>query len=137
MSVKLKAQWAAFKASEPGHRFQDRYKRRHAIKRNWLNWSQVLHIGAGGLSLLIGLPMLVGPGPGSLFILFGFALLGSEFLPLAKAMDWAELKTLRPVRWARRRWKRVPRRGRTLIVAGLAIAIIVIALGTYMFIFGN
>lgn len=134
MSGKLRAQWVAFKASEPGHRFEDHYKRRHAIKRNWLNWSQVLHIGAGSLFLLVGLLMLVGPGPGGLFILLGFALLGSEFLPLAKTMDWAELKTLRPMRWARRQWRRLTRSARIAIAAGFVAMVIAVAFGTYKFI---
>lgn len=137
MSMELKAQWSAFKASEPGHRFEERYQRRHAIKRNRFNWSQVLHIGAGGVALLVGLLMMVGPGPGSLFILLGFALLGSEFLPLARAMDWAEMKTLRPVRWVRHRWEHMPRHMRRLFIGACAVMAAGCSFGFYKLLFAN
>jgi hypothetical protein len=132
MQGKLKAHWRAFKASMPGRRFRDRYDRRHLITRKWFNWSQVLYIVTGCLALTLGLLMLVTPGPGGLFILLGLALLASEFLILARILDWSETKTLGPLNWIKAGLRRTTRPVRVLIAVSLLLIAAGFSYGGYL-----
>ena len=55
-------------------------------------WRRVIVLVAGGASLIIGLAMLVLPGPAIIFIPLGLAILATEFrwarMWLAKARQW-------------------------------------------------
>jgi hypothetical protein len=132
MQGKLKAHWRAFKASVPGRRFRDRYDRRHLTTRNWLNWSQVLYVVTGCLALILGVLMLVTPGPGSLFILLGLALLASEFLVLARILDWSETRTLGPFKWIKACWRKITWPVRMLIAVGLLLMAAGFGYGGYL-----
>jgi len=92
MFESAKKSWQAFKASEPGHRFQDRYWRRKKESRGSFQWSKAIYIMGGLLLTAVGLFLMPAPGPGGVVVIAGLALLGSEFLVLARLMDWAEPK---------------------------------------------
>jgi hypothetical protein len=109
MLAKLKEHWHELKSSRPGHRFQDRYYRRRTEHRGSFHWGRWLNILGGVLLLLVGLFMLAAPGPGLLVEVAGLSLLASEFLILARFLDWAEVrlrKILKPVLkwWAQSGW---------------------------------
>jgi hypothetical protein len=67
----------------------------------------------GGVLVLIGLVMMVAPGPGILFLVLGFAVLGTEYAwaaaPLDKTKDTAERAGKRAKDEARRAGRRVKR----------------------------
>ena len=87
----IKNDWEALKRSEPGHRFQDRYDRRHSGKKGPKKfWGPVI-IGVGLAIVGIGVLLLVFPGPGWVTIGIGLALIAGESLILAKILDVLEL----------------------------------------------
>lgn len=105
----LKRSWRAFAASKPGSRFQDGYRRhRRGMRRRTLR--VVVTVLAAIVLVAIGLVGLVVPGPGTLFIAAGVALVGRESLPVAKLLDKVELKLRPAMRWVHERWRRL--RGR-------------------------
>lgn len=86
---RLQARWARFTRERPGQRFEKRY--RLARQRHHSRW-RAAAIVAGGVGLvLLGIVMLVAPGPGLLAIVAGGALLAQQSLKLARGMDKAEV----------------------------------------------
>ena len=90
MLEKLKARWRPLLEDKPGHRFQNRYERRHkerssprAIRVGWT----VLAV----LLVLVGIVALPLPGPGLLVIAAGLALLAEESRTIARFLDHAEV----------------------------------------------
>ncbi len=113
---RAKANWEDFKKGKPGHRFQDRYERRRRATKGRFNWSRVVNIVLGLALLAVGLIMMPAPGPGAIIVLPGLALLGSEFLFLAKALDWAEPRVRAVISACLKIWKRMPVWARVLLV---------------------
>lgn len=103
MLASVKEHWHELKSSRPGRRFQERYERRKKEHRGSFHWARWLNIIGGTLLVLAGVFMLAVPGPGMLVAVVGLSLLGSEFLTLARFLDWAELK-LRKMFTRIRRW---------------------------------
>lgn len=130
-------EWAAFKESKPGERFEDHYKRAHSARRKKRNWFRVVRIVVGVLLAAVGLLMLLAPGPGALVIFLGLGLLGSEFKPLATFLDWAEVKARGLLKWARLRWGKLPLVARVLIVVLVAAVGVGVAWGMYQLFFGR
>ena len=69
----------------------------------------------------MGIVALPAPGPGSLVIVLGAALLGRELRPVAKAFDWLELFLRRNWQRLRRTWKSASPAGRVglTVIAGI------------------
>ncbi|MCF7805290.1 MAG: hypothetical protein K9N46_09845 [Candidatus Marinimicrobia bacterium] len=87
----IKDDWKKLRQSEPGHRFQDRYERRHSNGSNWKKFWGPVMIGIGLLVVGFGILLLVIPGPGWVTITLGLALIAGESLILAKILDVLEL----------------------------------------------
>lgn len=85
MAVSPSRQWQHFKAMPSGRRFQTRHRLRRAQKGGLLR--KVVFTTAGTLLILVGLTMLVLPGPGLLAILLGAALIAEESLIAARLLD--------------------------------------------------
>lgn len=104
MWKKLKHALREFAASPAGRRFQDSYRRHHKTARSGgFRLAVVLVIAA--VLVTVGLVGLVVPGPGTLFIAAGAAIVARESRPFSKLLDKLDLK-LQPVyRWIGRRWR--------------------------------
>ena len=112
--------WRGFGASEPGHRFQDRYRRQQARERGWRDPRRLFFV-VGGLVVALGsLAFGVLPGPGTLTFFLGLAMIAGEFYPVARLLDRAELGARALGRWAAGTW-RASAAGKAL-VASLAAA---------------
>ena len=60
-----------FRASKPGHRLQDRYRRRQESEHGWMDPRRLFYV-LGGLILALGsLAFGVLPGPGTLTFFVG------------------------------------------------------------------
>lgn len=83
------------RSTPPGERFErfGRWQR----ERVGL-WRRLLLRVAALLFLLIGLALLVLPGPGMLFVILSLALLSADIPALSRSLDRSEL-------WLRHRWK--------------------------------
>lgn len=81
----LHRHWQAFRAEPAGTRFQRRYRRRAARPSGWLRKLGVM-LAAVGL-IVVGLVMLVLPGPGLLALLLAAVLIAEESLLAARLLD--------------------------------------------------
>ena len=86
--------------SQPGRRFQERYRRMHAGKKSM--WKRCAFGCAGVLLSLVGVFFLAVPGPGIPILAVGLALIAQESATMARWLDRAELRL-------RRWWKKLRR----------------------------
>jgi len=87
----LKQDWKSLKQSEPGHRFQDRYKRRHEKDTKYSKFIAPFIVGTGLIIIGIGVLLLLFPGPGWVTIAIGLALISGESKILAQILDILEM----------------------------------------------
>lgn len=76
----------------------------------------MLSVLLGLVVILVGLFLVPAPGPGWLITFLGLGLMASEFAPLARALDSAELRGRSVQRWAERWWRDASWVQRTLVV---------------------
>lgn len=107
MFERLKKNWKKFLSVPAGTRFRSRYET-HRHKQGGL-LRKVLIIALGSLVVLLGIVLMVLPGPGVLVALLGAALIAEESLFVARALDRIDLWARGPIRrW--RRWRASRRR---------------------------
>ncbi len=136
MIERMKESWRRFKASEPGHRFQERYRRRQETEHGWRDPSKLFYL-VGGLIIAVGSLLLgVLPGPGMLTFFLGLGMIAGEFGPVARLLDWAEV-------WARVAAKRVggiwrsSAWGKILVVSVGAILVATVLYVAYLLLFAG
>ena len=96
--------WKNLSDGTPGHRFQDRYRaQRRASPRGGLV-RRLVHLFLALVAIAIGVVLAFIPGPAILFFFIAGALLASDWLWLARTLDWLEVKL-------HALWKRVTRNG--------------------------
>jgi uncharacterized protein (TIGR02611 family) len=135
MIERLREQWREFSESKPGHRFQDRYRRRredergHVLKRAFLIvFGTVLALGSLFLAPL--------PGPGFATVFVGLAILAGELLPAARFLDWGEVRLRRFGRFVVKVW-RSSLLGKISIVAVAALLAAAVAYVAYRLLFAG
>lgn len=106
MFRKLRRQWKAMTDADPGKRFQVRYEQRRHMRVSAL-WTP-LYVLVGSALFVLGLTMLVAPGPGLIVLFIGAALIGQESLVVARALDRTEVGLRRALKAALRGWQRAP-----------------------------
>lgn len=136
MLDKARGDWQSFRRSRLGHRFQERYRRRQRESSGPFDPGKVLYIGVG-LVLMVGSAIFgVLPGPGTLTLFLGLAMIAGEFRPVARLLDWAEVRGREFLRWFRRVWRGASPVGKALIslvILALALALAYLA---YRLLFG-
>ncbi|MDP8952784.1 MAG: hypothetical protein M3N18_11210 [Actinomycetota bacterium] len=121
--------WRLFKASKPGFRFRDRYRRRRRSGPGGFDFRKALYV-VGGLAVAIAsllLAPLPGPGWGTFFV--GIMILAGELRTVAHLLDRADVMLRGPGRWVEGVWARLPGTARILI--GVATTICGAALGLW------
>ncbi len=97
----LRTHSRAFLASRSGTRFRRQHRRRQA-RPHWLR--TVTALLGGVLLILLGIVMLVTPGPGLLVMAIGAALIAGESLLVARLLDRIDFcASVHYRRWRRRR----------------------------------
>jgi hypothetical protein len=97
---RLKQSFRDFKNAPSGTRFQRQYEAR-AARPHWLRTS--LSIAGGVLLIVLGIALLVLPGPGLVAILLGASLIAGESLLVARLFDRLDLHaTAAYLRWRSR-----------------------------------
>ncbi|MBA8885327.1 PGPGW domain-containing protein [Dokdonella fugitiva] len=96
----LKARWRAFIAVPRGERFLAHHRRAH--RDGAAGWVRYAVMAGASLMIVVGIAMLVLPGPGLLVMLAGAVLLAEESAFVARVMDRIDLAVAR----AGRRWRR-------------------------------
>jgi hypothetical protein len=109
----LKKHWRELAHEQPGLRFQRRYERNrgagHALGR-------ALRITAGIVLIVIGAVLLLIPGPGTVVIVVGAALLAQESAILARLLDRLELRLRDLIPYASKHWHRAGRAVRAFVI---------------------
>src|SRR5215210_9466237 len=108
MIGRTKESWRRLRASEPGQRFEDRWRRRREDGRGWRDPRRLLYV-AGGLVLVVGSLFMrvlpTPPGPGTLAFLLGLGTVAGESRPVARLLDRAEVGPRRLARWGGGVWR--------------------------------
>lgn len=99
----LKKSWRELASGSPGERFQSRFRHK---KRSGHTGNRALLLGAGIALILAGIVLLVVPGPGSLLILVGAALLAEESLVVSRLLDRIEAQLRKLIAAATSGWRR-------------------------------
>ena len=112
----MKQEWKLFKHDEPGHRFT--HHRERMKKRG-----KAINIAG----LILGLALIAGgvvfcflPGPGTVLIVFGLALVGARWAWMAHQMDRAEPKLRHFFHRQQRRWHAMSGKAKLSVMLGLA-----------------
>jgi hypothetical protein len=129
MFQKLRRQWKAMTDAKPGKRFQVRYEQRRQMRASAL-WTPV-YLLVGSAFLLLGLTMLVAPGPGIAGVFIGAALIGQESLVVARALDRLEVGLRRHTKTVLRLWKRAPTSAKAALIVIGASAVAGAGWGAY------
>lgn len=136
MIERIKQSWRRFKASKPGHRFQDSYRHRQQSSQGRFSVRRIFNIVLGSL-LVVGSAFLGWlPGPGILTFFLGLALIAGELSPVARLLDWAEVGLRKLARPAKNIWDRSSAAGKTVIVVAIAVCVLALAYGAYSLLFG-
>jgi uncharacterized protein (TIGR02611 family) len=125
MGERMKQHWQEFKASKPGQRFKDRYRRRQQDEQGHIIL-RIFLIALGAVIAVGSLVLAPLPGPGWATVFIGLMILAGELLPAARFLDWLEVR-LRKLWWFTRKvWRRsILGKVAVIVVAGaLAAAII-------------
>jgi uncharacterized protein (TIGR02611 family) len=137
MIDQAKRTWQAFRRSQPGYRFQERYNRRQQTTSGPFDPKNVVYLLAGIAIIVVGVVLAPIPGPGGIIAFVGLALIGAEFLPIARALDWGELRIRGVVRWARNMWRVLPLGIRVGIGLLAALIVVVVGYGAYQVVLGG
>ncbi len=137
MIDQAKRTWQAFRRSQPGYRFQERYNRRQQTTSGPFDPKNVVYLLAGIAIIVVGVVLAPIPGPGGIIAFVGLALIGAEFLPIARALDWGELRLRGLVRWARDVWRVLPLGIRVGIGLLAALIVVVVGYGAYQVVLGG
>ncbi len=124
MPSKFKTALNSLRRGKPGQRFQDRYRRNQRSKASRGILPRLIRLLGAAVALAIGAVLAFIPGPAVLFFLLAGALLASDSLMIARALDWTEVRARRVGRWAQRIWRGLPTYGRAaLLLAGGCLSV--------------
>ena len=132
MIERAKSAWREFSQAKPGQRFKERYRRRQQKRGHII--TRILLI-VFGVILTLG-SIVLGPLPGAGFgtAFLGLAILGGELLPVARFLDWAEVRLRRLAKLVQRVWHSSTL-GKVAIVAVAALCVAAFAYLTYRLFF--
>jgi Flp pilus assembly protein TadB len=100
-----KRTWRELKASAPGKRFEEHHHRAQARGKGHSVTSRVLLFGGALVSFVVGVVLVFIPGPAIVFFAITGALLATQSLSVAHALDDAELKVRALLQPVRRWWR--------------------------------
>jgi hypothetical protein len=130
MVERLKESWEELSESKPGHRFQERYRRRQQDEQGHI-LKRVILIVLGTVIALGSLFLAPLPGPGFATVFLGLAILAGELLTLACLFDRGEVGLRRVGRWIKSLWVGSPKAARNLIVLAIPSCMAALAYLTF------
>lgn len=121
MPTALHKKWHWLPQGRPGERFRNRYHQHQRSNQRGLG-GMILRFLLAGAAAAVGFVLVFIPGPAVVFFLIAGALLASDWLPVARLLDWGEVHVRRIWARARKLWDRLstPVRVAVVIVAALA-----------------
>lgn len=116
----MKREWRLFKHDDPGERFSNHRHRMDAKP----TWHKVVHMAAGIALVGLGLVFWVLPGPGTIAVVFGLALLAGMSKTIAQWLDRIEQMLRRGLHRARRFWRGLTTGKRRFVLAVASVAVV-------------
>jgi hypothetical protein len=129
MALRLPKKWNVFADGKPGRRFQDRYHANRNKRSGLLH--RVLHMVLALAAAAIGVVLVFIPGPAIVFFFIAGAFLASDWLWMARTLDWLEVH-LRT--WGKRlakKWRTLPMAARMALLAAGGCLSIATTYGAY------
>ncbi len=136
MTESVKQEWQSFKRDKPGRRFQNRYRRQQAREQGWRDPRRLFFVVGGLVIAVVSLVLGMLPGPGTLTFFLGLAMIAGEFYPVARLLDWAEVRARKLARWVGGIWRSSPA-GKVLVASVAAIFVAAIFYVAYLLLFGG
>jgi hypothetical protein len=137
MLTNLKQEWRAFRASKPGHRFQERFDRHQRTRKSQSFMRRLLKPFIAIILLAIGVVLTFIPGPGIVFYFAGAGLLAEESRLLARGLDKSELKLRQAYRWSQRWWQQAALWAKVAVVFAAACLASAACYAFYRLFFGK
>lgn len=131
-----KRHWREFKGSKPGRRFQERYYRNRRRGGGRFSVRRIANIVVGSAIAIVSLFFGWAPGPGTLTFLIGMGLVAGELLPVARFLDWAEVRLRKLAGFVAKVW-RESLLGKVAVVTVAALCAAAIAYAVYYVLFGR
>ena len=125
---RTKRSWLHFTRSKPGDRFQVRYYRRKQSGPGRL--SRIVNVVVGSILVIFSAFFGWAPGPGTITFVIGLAMIGGEFLPVARFLDWAEVRLRTLAHFIAYVWQ-ASVVGKVLIVALVLVCVAALGYGIY------
>ena len=135
MIGRAKRSWRNFKKSKPGDRFQVRYYYRK--QRGTGRLSRIFNIFLGSVLVIMSTLFGWAPGLGLVTLLIGLALIAGELFPVARFLDWSEVRLRKLARLAGKVWTRTTPVGKVLIVVLILVCVAALVYGPYLLFFGG
>jgi len=135
MIARAKRSWRNFKKSKPGDRFQVRYYYRK--QRGTGRLSRIFNIFVGSVLVIMSTLFGWAPGLGLVTLFIGLALIAGELFPVARFLDWSEVRLRKLARPAGKVWAGATPVGRTLIVLLVLVFVAALVFGAYSLLFGG
>jgi hypothetical protein len=123
MIGRAKRSWRHFTSSKPGDRFQVRYYYRKQSGPGRL--SRLFNIVIGSALVIFSAFFGWAPGPGVVTLVIGLAMIGGEFLPVARFLDWAEVKLRNLAHFVEKVWRS------STIAKALVVLLVLILVATF------
>ncbi len=135
MIGRAKRSWRHFKKSKPGDRFQVRYYYRK--QRGTGRLSRIFNIFLGSVLVIMSTLFGWAPGLGLGTLLIGLTLIAGELFPVARFLDWSEVRLRKLARLTGKVWAGATRVARTLIVLLVLVFVAALVYGAYSLLFGG
>jgi len=131
----MKRDWREFTESEPGSRFQDRYRRRQEEEQGHMA-KRIFLVVLGAIIAVGSLVLAPLPGPGWATVFLGLMILAGELLPAARLLDWLEVRLRKLWQFIEHVW-RSSVLGKVAVVVGAAILAAALAYVVYLLLFSG
>jgi putative transmembrane protein PGPGW len=112
----LKEQWCKLRRGHPGHRFQERFERNRRVRSGRSGLTRFLKPAAGIVLVVAGVAFCFIPGPGVPLLLVGAGLLADVSRPVARAMDWLEVRVRNVASWGGRWWNHASKTAKYAVI---------------------
>lgn len=123
MPTALHKKWHWLPAGQPGHRFRNRYYQHQKSRSGRGIFSMVLRLLLSAGAAAVGFVLVFIPGPAIVFFLIAGALLAADWLPVARLLDWAEVRGRRIWKRAHALWRKLSLPARIgLVAAGATLS---------------
>lgn len=106
--AQIRQRWRQLQLGRPGRRFQDWYERARVARHRPGALARIALLLLALVCLAIGLFLVVFPGPAIPFLMIAGGLLALESKPIARLMDWVELRLRAIWKWGWKRWCQLP-----------------------------